>query len=169
MLRELTKSSLSCFWALSLLGVKQVINLGKSSNNGNLFAPVMQVAVNQLDDSTKGMFRSGDTVQSRAVDLVFSWMNPGNWLNVANWGAVRTTEPCGGSAAPSGQAGPQTSGMPTETLETASLWMNPINWINPANWNAMLSRTIGNQNQSAAASSSSNDRGNGSQTGWGPM
>src|SRR5215472_17283286 len=86
MFRELTKSALSFSWALSLLGVKQALNLGRQQNGGgDLFAPVTQVAVGQLDESLKGMFRSGDNFQARAVDMAFSWMNPANWANPSTW------------------------------------------------------------------------------------
>lgn len=104
MIRDLTKSAVSFSWALSLLGLKQTLNLGRvGQNGGDLFAPVTQVAVGQLDESLKGIYRSGDNFQSRAVDLAFSWLNPANWLNPRSWGSL-------GSLA------------------------NPIEWINPNTW-----------------------------------
>jgi hypothetical protein len=84
MIRELAKSTLSVSWALSLLGMKQVINLGGSGQQDqgrDLFAPVAQVLAGQLDDSLKEVFRTGDNLQSRMVDLAFYWMNPFNLLN----------------------------------------------------------------------------------------
>jgi hypothetical protein len=106
MVRELTKSALSFSWALSLLGVKQVVSIGRpgqQNGNGDLFAPVTQMAVGQLDESMKGIYRSGDNLGSRAVDLAFCWLNPLNWLNPSSWTNV-------------------------------SNWANPSNWVNPSNW-----------------------------------
>jgi hypothetical protein len=86
MIRELTKSALSFSWALSLLGIKQVVNLGRSGQNGgDHFGPVTQVAVGQLDESMKSIFRSGDNLQSRLVDMAFASLNPANWLNPRSW------------------------------------------------------------------------------------
>jgi hypothetical protein len=88
MIRELTKSAMSFSWALSLLGIKQAVNLGRSgqqSGVADLFAPVTQMAVGQLDESMKGIYRSGDNLGSRMVDLAFCWLNPLNWLNPTGW------------------------------------------------------------------------------------
>lgn len=104
MIRELTKSALSFSWAMSLLGLKQAVNLGRpAQNGGDLFGPVTQVAVGQLDESMKGLFRSGDNLQSRAVDIAFSWLNPGNLLNPGRWLGVAN-------------------------------WANPVEWISPDTW-----------------------------------
>jgi hypothetical protein len=104
MFRELTKSVLSFSWALSLLGIKQVVNLGRSGQNGgDPFGPVTQVAVTQLDESMKGIFRSGDNLQSRMVDVAFASLNPANWLNPSSWANI-------GNLA------------------------NPANGVNPASW-----------------------------------
>jgi hypothetical protein len=84
MIRDFTKSAMSLSWALSLLGLKQAVNMvrpGQQQGGGDLFAPMTQVAVDQLDDSMKGIYRSGDSLQSRAVDMAFAWMNPTSWLN----------------------------------------------------------------------------------------
>lgn len=106
MIRELTKSALSFSWALSLLGVKQAVNLGRpgqQNGNGDLFAPVTQIAVGQLDESMKGIYRSGDHLGSRAVDLAFCWLNPLNWLNPSSWTDLGN-------------------------------WANPANWTDPNKW-----------------------------------
>lgn len=85
MIRDFTKSAMSLSWALSLLGLKQAVNLVRPGQQqpggGDLLAPMTQVAVDQLDDSMKGIYRSGDSLQSRAVDMAFAWMNPTSWLN----------------------------------------------------------------------------------------
>jgi hypothetical protein len=98
MIRDLAKSAVSFSWALSLLGVKQAVDLLKPANQrgNNLLGPVIQIAVDQLDDSMKNIYRSGDSLQSRAVDLAFVWINPATWLNPRSW-----THPfgCGGQRA----------------------------------------------------------------------
>jgi len=87
MIRDFTKSALGFSWALSLLGLKQAVNLLRPNQQqtGDLLAPMTQVAVNQLDDSMRGIYRSGDNLQSRTVDLMFAALNPTNWLNPNAW------------------------------------------------------------------------------------
>ncbi len=78
MIRELTKSALSFSWALSLLCVKQtgnMVGMGRG-NDGDLLAPVTQMAVGQLDESMKGIYRSGDNLGSRMIDFAFSSWPP---------------------------------------------------------------------------------------------
>jgi len=148
MVRELTKSALSFSWALSLLGLKQAVNLGRSGqqNGGDLLAPVTQIAVGQLDESMKNIYRSGDSLQSRMVDMAFSWMNPANAVNPSNWGNMGN-------------------------------WANPATWINPSNWMRMFTdltqASAGCCGQNAASgqtSSASQPSSNQSAaSGWGPM
>src|ERR1700716_110795 len=82
---ELTKSVISLSWALSLLGIKQAANLvtpgsrNQVQQAGSVFDSITETAVGQLDESMKGVFRSGDNMQGRLVDMMFSWTNPGNW------------------------------------------------------------------------------------------
>lgn len=87
MIRDFTKSALSFSWALTLLGLKQAGNLLRPNQQrgGDLLAPMAQVAVNQLDDSMRGIYRSGDNLQARTVDVMFAAMNPTNWLNPNAW------------------------------------------------------------------------------------
>ena len=87
MIRDFTKSALGFSWALSLLGLKQAGNLLRPNQQrgGDLLAPMTQVAVNQLDDSMRGIYRSGDNLQARTVDLMFAALNPMNWLNPNAW------------------------------------------------------------------------------------
>jgi hypothetical protein len=87
MIRDFTKSAMSFSWALSLLGVKQAANLLRPAQQrgSDLLAPIIQVAVDQLDDSMKNIYRSGDSLQARAVDLVFVWINPMNWIDPKSW------------------------------------------------------------------------------------
>ena len=87
MIRELTKSANSFSWALSLLTLKQGLNLLRpgQQGGGDLFAPMTQVAVGQLDESMKGFFRGGDSMQAGMVDMAFTMLNPLNWLNPSAW------------------------------------------------------------------------------------
>ena len=158
MIRELAKSTLSVSWALSLLSVKQAINLGVSEQQDggqDLFAPVAQVVAGQLDDSLKEVFRSGDNLQSRMVDLAFYWMNPFNLLNSRG-------NPGNGPAS----------------------WLNLNNWMRSAtNFTGAATGCCGHTPASsqgqdtgpAAASAGSNGNGDvpasneSASTGWGPM
>jgi len=129
MIRELTKSATSFSWALSLLTLKQAASLlTPGQGRSDLFAPMTQVAVSELDESMKGFFRSGDSIQSRMVDMTFSMMNPftwfspggwqnmGNWINPAHWMSSAAnltraaTSGCGGQAATHPQMSPPTLG-----------------------------------------------------------
>lgn len=88
MIRELTKSALSLSWACTLLGAKQTINVVQPGPQGrtNMFGPLAQAAADQLDDSMKGIYRSGNNFQSAMVDIAWSSLNPVNWLNPSTWG-----------------------------------------------------------------------------------
>jgi hypothetical protein len=86
-MRQLAKSTLSLGWALSLLGAKQAYGLmtGDKQSSGDAIGRVAQAAVGQLDESMKRIHRSTNTVESRMVDMAFSFMNPGRWLNTKTW------------------------------------------------------------------------------------
>jgi hypothetical protein len=123
MIREFTKSALSFSWALSLLGLKQTMSLGKIGGEAgaDLFAPVTQIAVGQLDESMKGIYRTGDQLSTRIVDFAFSpwssmnslksgasvgpasWMNPGTWIRAAANMAPTSSGCCGQSSGPNSQ------------------------------------------------------------------
>jgi len=124
MIRELTKSALSFSWALSLLGAEQAINLFRpgQQNRDNVFAPMAQVAASQLDESMKGIYRTGDSMQRELVDMAFSLVNPSVWVNPGAW--TRMT----GAASPERRAGNDGIGAGIASM------MNPRNWMNPANF-----------------------------------
>jgi hypothetical protein len=109
-MRQLSKSVLSFSWALSLLGIKQAVSLvtsgGRSQGAGNILDPVTESTVGQLDESMKGIFRSGDNMQSKMVDMMFGMFSPGNW-NMMRW-----MGDCGRKAA-SGFAQPPSSASPS--------------------------------------------------------
>jgi hypothetical protein len=125
---------------------------------------VTQVAVGQLDESMKGIYRAGESLQSRMIDMAFGSMNAANWTpGRPTVNATQTT------AGPSTQAGHQPTG-----AADAAFWMNPLNWFNPANWNVM--RFMGGCSQPGCGPSSqtSGQTGDGASTGgpptgWGPM
>lgn len=93
-MRELAKSAFSFSWALSLLGVDQAINLVRPGHKSksNVFEPITQVAVNQLDDSMRSMYRFGDNLQSRVFDMAFSWMNPSEMAKMSTWNPFKSAE-----------------------------------------------------------------------------
>jgi hypothetical protein len=122
-MRELSKSVLSFSWALSLLGIKQAISLvtpGRNASPGNILDPITDTAVGQLDESMKGIFRSGDTMQSKMVDMMFGMFNP------LNWNIARRVGDCGRKAAsgfaqpPSSAAGPSGSSYSPPTVNATT-------------------------------------------------
>jgi hypothetical protein len=144
MIRDLTKSTMSFSWALSLLGLKQALNLFRpNQRSGDLVAPMRDVAVDQLDDSMKGIFRSGDNLQARAVDMAFAWMNPANWFNPNAWMRPFTSSgqqgqdsrQTTGSYGPTGRSGQSgMNGCVQGMTDAAAAMMNPLNWFNPNTW-----------------------------------
>src|SRR5438132_8310769 len=148
MIRELTKSAISFSWALSLLGIKQTGNLFSSGQRGrDVMTPITQVAVDQLDNSLKGVYRTGDNLQARTVDMAFACFNPANWINPSNWmRSVGGQQTAGGSRmggqqypAPGGQpssstGAPGQTGQPGGVTDSVLFWMNPLNWVNPNTW-----------------------------------
>jgi hypothetical protein len=123
MIRELTKSALSFSWALSLLGAEQTLNLFRpGQRNRDNFAPLAQAAAGQLDESMRGLYRTGDNMQRGMVDMAFSLLNPAAWLNPGTWTSVTNAANAGGTGGNGGAA-----------RGVASM-MNPMNWMNPANF-----------------------------------
>jgi hypothetical protein len=67
----------SVSWALSLLGMQQLTALfntdsrNASSRCTHVFDRITEDAVQEFDESMKGIFRSGDKVQRRMIDLMF--------------------------------------------------------------------------------------------------
>ena len=118
-LRDITKSAFSLSWAFSLLGVSQAVNLIRPGEKSrvNMFAPMSQVVADQIDESLKGIYRSGANLQSCMVDVVCAGMNPANWTklgnsaNPATWmrsvaNAVQSGTGCCGPSAGTGQQQP---------------------------------------------------------------
>jgi hypothetical protein len=166
MIRDLTKSTISFSWALSLLGVSQALELfrpGQQQGSSHALSQVTQATVDQLDYSMKGIFRSGDNLQARTVDLTFASLNPINWINPGNWmrsafGQRGGNGQRGGSQQQYGamygnggqgvgqqsyqngqqgyQDGQQGAGQPGQGSATNAAFalLNPLNWLNPNIW-----------------------------------
>lgn len=152
MIRDLTKSALSLSWALSLLGAEQAINLLRPGqrNGGNMFAPMTQVAANQLDESMGGLYRTGDNLQRGMVDMAFSLLNPAGWLNPSTWTNMASLANPNNWAGANGGAG----------RGVASI-MNPMNWTNPANFTASKDDCASCNGQSPQAGQATNPSPNG--------
>lgn len=91
-MRQLTKSALSLGSALSLLGAKQAYGVIAGGSVGeDLFAPVTQIAVGQLDESMRNLHRSAENMESRVVDMAMMFMNPSRWLNPESWNIWATS------------------------------------------------------------------------------
>jgi hypothetical protein len=167
MIRELTKSALSFSWALSMLGIKQAMSLGRPGQQqvtGDLFAPLTDAAVGQLDESMKNIYSSGSKLQSRLIDMAFLPISPANWTPGRPEGKESQTTT--GPAAPTRQA--------TGGLDAAVFWMNPLTWFDPRNWDTMRSmagcgRPSGGCSSQPSGQPSGGAAGGGSPTGWGPM
>jgi haloalkane dehalogenase len=69
--RELTKSVFSFSWAMSLFGAQQMFNLFRPSKAVPSFEQVTSATEEELARSLQGIFRMGDDVQRRMVDVLF--------------------------------------------------------------------------------------------------
>lgn len=122
MLQDMTKSALSLSWALSLLGLKQAINMVQPNQQStNVFGPLAQAAAEQLDDSMKDIYRSGEQIQGRVVDLAFTVLKPSASMNSPEAGTP-------GMPADGG-AGVPANG-PIAAVGNIMSMMNPVNLIN---------------------------------------
>jgi hypothetical protein len=77
-MRDLTKSLTSYTWALSVFGLQQTLNLlglggsGSWSRSTKAFTNVTEATSNELGDTMRALFRSGDTLQRGMVDLLLA-------------------------------------------------------------------------------------------------
>jgi hypothetical protein len=77
---DITKSLLSTSWALSLFGVKQIMNMVKPGSPGqahqavDAFDAATQAVGGDLDDMTHSLFAVGDELQREIIDLLASSM-----------------------------------------------------------------------------------------------
>lgn len=108
-MRDLTKSVTSYTWALSVFGVQQIFNVlglggsGSWHRSTKAFNNVTEATSNELGDTMRAVFRSGDTLQRGMVDL---FLAPFNFTS-GNSGANGTREAGGarGGGRPDGNRG----------------------------------------------------------------
>jgi len=70
-MRELTKSAFSFSWAMSMFGAQQLLNIFQPSKAVRSFEQVTSATEEELGRSLQGIFKSGDDVQRRMVDILF--------------------------------------------------------------------------------------------------
>jgi len=84
-MRELTKSMMSCTWAMSVFGMQQLTNLFTRReskgfcDSADSFNRVTSATVDQLGGALKATFRAGDQFQRGLMDLMFSASMMGAW------------------------------------------------------------------------------------------
>jgi hypothetical protein len=89
-MRDFTKSMLNYSWAMSVFGARQLVGLlgatgsGGAKNVTDSFQRVTNVALETLDDSTRAVYRAGESLQNAAVDIMLGGvmlgpMNPTGW------------------------------------------------------------------------------------------
>jgi len=122
MIRDLTKSTLSFSWAMSLFGVEQLTNMlipqrpSQPTHRATAaFNTVTQAAEEQLSGVLKGVFNAGDQLQRGMVDLMFSFLsleafNPSQMMRMTSDMMRQTTGAFGqgfqrGTSEPPPQAG----------------------------------------------------------------
>jgi len=97
---DFAKSILRFSWALSLLGMREVSTVLVQRNPqqlnrqlSDISDKITQAAVNQLDSSLQGIFRTGDAVQQWLANVASASFDSGNWsLLRMSFGAWQT--PC---------------------------------------------------------------------------
>jgi hypothetical protein len=78
-MRELTESTLSLPWAMSLFGIEQLANTVLPQRSGKAtaaFDAVTQAAGTQLGELIQGLFLLGDNLQRETTDLAFTLLTP---------------------------------------------------------------------------------------------
>jgi hypothetical protein len=84
-MRDLTKSMTSYTWAMSVFGMQQMLNLLGLGGNGSWnrsttsLNNVTQAASDELGDTVRAVFRSGDTLQRGMVDVFLAPLSFTNW------------------------------------------------------------------------------------------
>lgn len=81
MVLDLTKSTLSFSWAMSLFGIEQLVNTltpqspSQPTHKATMaFNAVTHATEEQLGSVLKGVFKAGDQLQRGMVDLTFSFL-----------------------------------------------------------------------------------------------
>ena len=84
-MRDLTKAMTSYAWAMSVFGVQQTLNIlglggnGSCDRSARAFNNVTEAASQEVGDTMRSLFRSGDTVQRGMVDLLMAPFSLVNW------------------------------------------------------------------------------------------
>jgi haloalkane dehalogenase len=68
--REFTKSAFSFSWAMSLYGAQQMLNLFQPAKAVDSFEHVTSATESQLGHSLQALFRTGDEIQRRVLDVM---------------------------------------------------------------------------------------------------
>lgn len=68
--RELFKSILSCSWAQSLFGLRQLSGMVTPGRSAKGFDQVTKVAKSELSEPVRNFFRVGDRVQRQTIDIL---------------------------------------------------------------------------------------------------
>jgi hypothetical protein len=86
-MRDLTKSVTSYTWAMSVFSVQQMFNLlglggsGSWNRSTRAFNNVTEATAQEMGDTMRAVFRSGDTLQRGMVDLFLAPFSLGNWTS----------------------------------------------------------------------------------------
>ena len=75
-MRDLTRSMASFTWALSLFGIRQMINLASPGRAVDAFETVARSAEGALGPGLRTAFQTGDRLQKAMVDTSFSLVGP---------------------------------------------------------------------------------------------
>jgi hypothetical protein len=115
-MRDFTKSALSFSWVMSLFGLKQLGSLftpGDPAQTVNktsaAFDAMTKTIAEQLDDSLKDTFKTGDNLQRQMVDMMFGsfgmgMLDPRRWMKMSSDAMKGSTETMAGSAQSDGAA-----------------------------------------------------------------
>jgi hypothetical protein len=76
-MREISKSLFSFSWAMSLLGVEQMVNLASPRRAAEAFGAVARSAERTLGPGLRSVFETGDRMQKTMVDLSFGLVGLG--------------------------------------------------------------------------------------------
>lgn len=81
-MRDLTKSMMSFSWAMSMFGMKQMLDMLNPQNAGKAassFEEVTRSTESQLGSVTRSTFQAGDRLQRGMIDMAFSLFGWGSW------------------------------------------------------------------------------------------
>ena len=103
-MRELTKSMMSCTWALSVFGAQQLLNLfapgqglDQTGKCGQSFDKVTDATAKTFDGPLMQAFRAGDSMQRGLVDIMFGGFaaggcDPNRWMRMGSDAVRQATD-----------------------------------------------------------------------------